>query len=233
VKINTSEDQAAQKKAEKKRYPVRVWDLPTRLFHWLLVVLIMISFITGRIGGTAMQYHEMSGFAVLVLILFRLAWGFVGGQHSRFVTFVRGPAAVIRYVTSLLGKDTVRHIGHNPLGGWSIIAMLISILIQIGTGLFANDDILTEGPLYNLVSKKTSDWLTGIHQLNQQVLLFLCVIHICAVIFYLVAKRENLLKPMFSGTKLWDQKIESSGGNPILAIFIIAVIAVVGYLTLY
>jgi len=180
-----------------------------------------------------MRYHELSGFAVLVLVLFRLVWGFVGGQHSRFIAFVKGPAAVARYASSFYRKDAIKHPGHNPLGGYSIIAMLVSTLIQVGTGLFANDDILTEGPLYYLVSKKTSDWLTGIHHLNHKVLLFLIVIHILAIIFYLIVKRENLLKPMITGTKLWHQNIKSFQGNPVLAIFIITVIAVAGYLIIY
>jgi cytochrome b len=214
-------------------YPIRVWDIPTRLFHWLLIGLVIFSFTTGKIGGSAMKYHEWSGFAILVLVVFRLVWGFIGGQQSRFSNFLKGPAAVIRYASSLLQKDSKRHIGHNPLGGWSIIAMLISLLIQTGTGLFANDDILTEGPLYNLVSKQTSDWLTGVHLLNQKVLMVLVAIHICAVMFYLIAKRENLMKPMINGNKLWHQPLDSSWGNPALALLLAAVVAAVAYVAIY
>jgi cytochrome b len=125
---------------------IMVWDFPTRLFHWLLVIFVIISFVTGNIGGNAMQYHEWSGFTILTLLLFRLVWGFVGSRESRFMTFIRGPSAVVRYATTLLRSDSTRHIGHNPLGGWSIIAMLFALLLQAGTGLFANDDIVTEGP---------------------------------------------------------------------------------------
>jgi cytochrome b len=180
-----------------------------------------------------MKYHEWSGFAILVLVGFRLVWGFIGGQQSRFSTFVKGPSTVIHYASSIMTKNSTPYIGHNPLGGWSIIAMLTSLLIQAGTGLFANDDILTEGPLYDLVSKKTSDWLTGIHHLNQKVLMVLVVIHICAVIFYLIAKRENLLKPMINGNKLWHQPLDSSWGNPVMALIIVAVAAVVAYVIIY
>jgi cytochrome b len=111
--------------------------------------------------------------------------------------------------------------------------MLISLLIQAGTGLFANDDILTEGPLYNLVSKQTSDWLTGVHLLNQKVLMVLVAIHICAVMFYLIAKRENLMKPMINGNKLWHQPLDSSWGNPALALLLAAVVAAVAYVAIY
>jgi cytochrome b len=219
--------------AEKKKYSIRVWDIPTRLFHWLLVVLIVFSFITGKTGGTAMRYHEWSGFLILVLVVFRLVWGIFGGEQSRFAAFVKGPAAVVRYASSVLRRDSMRHIGHNPLGGWSIIAMLISLLIQAGTGLFANDDILTEGPLSRWVSKQTSDWLTGIHHLNQNVLLVLVIIHIFAVLFYLIAKRENLINPMITGTKAWHQKEDSFFGNPALALIILALVAAAAYMVVY
>jgi cytochrome b len=146
---------------------------------------------------------------------------------------VKGPATVVRYASSLLRKDSTRHIGHNPLGGWSIIAMLIALLIQAGTGLFANDDILTEGPLYDWVGKQTSDWLTSVHLLNQKVLLVLVAVHVCAIIFYLIAKRENLIKPMISGQKLWHQPLDSSWGNPAVALIIAAVTALVAYVMIY
>lgn len=233
MKNKKSDFRSATENIGENGYAIRVWDIPTRLFHWLLVGLVMLSFITGKIGGTAMQYHEWSGVAILVLAVFRLGWGFIGGQQSRFSTFVKGPAAVFRYASALLRKDSPRHIGHNPLGGWSIIAMLIALLIQAGTGLFANDDILTEGPLYDWVGKQTSDWLTGVHLLNQKVLIVLVAIHVCAILFYLIAKRENLLKPMISGQKLWHQPQDSSWGNPAVALIIAAVTALVAYLVIY
>jgi cytochrome b len=233
MKNEKSNYPATRENREEKMYSIRVWDIPTRFFHWLLVGLVIFSFITGKIGVTAMKYHEWSGFAILVLVAFRLVWGFIGGQQSRFSTFVKGPAAVIRYASSLLSKDSKRHIGHNPLGGWSILAMLASLLIQAGTGLFANDDIFTEGPLYDLVSRKTSNWLTSIHHLNQKVLLVLVVIHIGAVIFYLIVKRDNLIKPMITGNKTWHQPHHSTWGNPVIAFILAAVAAAAAYVIIY
>lgn len=233
MKNYNSDNQSTKKSTEKKMYPVKVWDSPTRLFHWLLVGLVIFSLITGNIGISAMKYHEWSGFAILVLVGFRLVWGFTGGRYSRFSNFVKSPATAIRYALTLLKKDSKPHVGHNPLGGWSIIAILVSLLIQVGTGLFANDDILTEGPLYALVSKETSDWLTGVHHLNLKVLMILVVIHICAVMFYLVAKRENLIKPMITGSKLWHQPLESARGNPVLALLLLVVTAAVAYVAIY
>jgi cytochrome b len=193
---------------------VLVWDLPTRLFHWLLVILVTTSFITAKIGGNAMQYHEWSGFTILALLLFRLVWGFFGSRESRFATFVRGPAAVFRYAVKILRPDSRHYLGHNPLGGWSIIAMLSALMVQAGTGLFANDDIDTEGPLYKWVSKATSDWLTRVHKLNQEVIIGLVAIHILAVLFYFLFKRENLVKPMVTGIKSWRGAVPEPTTGP-------------------
>jgi len=177
---------------------ILVWDLPLRLFHWTLASLVVVSFVSAKIGGNAMQVHMLSGYAVLSLLLFRVLWGFLGGTHARFASFVRGPAAVISY---LRGQGTDRHLGHNPAGAWSVLLMLAALLAQVATGLFANDDISTEGPLAKLVSKALSDRLTGAHHLNIKLLYALIGLHLSAVAFYLFRKRENLVKPMVTGFK--------------------------------
>ena len=218
---------------QKNPHHIQVWDIPTRLFHWVLVALVSISFVTGKMGPTYMNYHEYSGVAILILVLFRLAWGFVGSEESRFKAFLRGPSAVMRYASTLFQRKASRHLGHNPLGGWSVILLLISLFIQAGTGLFANDDILTEGPLFNLVSKATSDWLTGIHHINHTVLLALILIHLGAILFYLFYKKENLIVPMITGYKNWHQNVRISQSNGLLAIGIVVVLVLVFYLTLY
>lgn len=182
---------------------VRVWDLPTRLFHWLLVALVAGSFATGKIGGNAMIYHEWCGEAILALLIFRVVWGFIGSAPSRFGTFLAGPSTVFRYALTLLRRDEDHHLSHNPLGGWSVMAMLLVLLIQAGTGLFANDDIFIEGPLYKWVSKATSDRLTSIHHFNHDVIIVLVAVHVAAVLFHLVYKKENLILPMFTGMKPW------------------------------
>ena len=123
--------------------PVRVWDLPTRLFHWLLLFCVVMSFVTGNIGGNAMRYHMLSGYCILALLIFRLIWGFAGSRTSRFAAFVKGPASVLSYMAAVVKENAPRSLGHNPLGGWSVVAMLADLLVQVGTGLFAIDDILT------------------------------------------------------------------------------------------
>jgi cytochrome b len=179
---------------------VVVWDLPTRLFHWTLVALMIAQWLTAEESST-MDWHVWGGYAVLALVLFRLIWGFVGSETARFSDFVRGPDAALEYVRALLRGETPHYLGHNPLGAWSIVAMLVLLLVQAGTGLFANDDILIEGPLYAWVSKDTSDWLTTIHKLNFNLLLLVIAVHLSAVLFYLLVKRENLIHPMLSGRK--------------------------------
>jgi cytochrome b len=212
-------------------YPnlIRVWDLPTRLSHWLIVIFVFISFTTGLIGGNWMSYHLKSGYIILALLIFRLIWGFWGGRYSRFVSFVRGPIAVIQYAKTLVRKDSHRILGHNPMGGWSVLAMLAALFIQAGTGLFANDDIATQGPLYGWVSKATSDWLTGIHIFNKGVILFLIVLHLSAVLFYLLIKHDNLIVSMITGLRPWNEDAPSSVYKNWQAVLIAALSIMVVY----
>lgn len=212
---------------------VRVWDLPTRLFHWLLVLCVTVSVVTGSIGGLYMRYHEWSGVTILVLVLFRIVWGVVGGRHARFAAFVAGPKAVVGYARDLFGGAHRRYLGHNPLGGWSILAMLAALGVQAGTGLFANDDIFTEGPLAHLISKGLSDLLTRVHIVNKSVLLILVGVHILAVVFYYLVKRENLFVPMITGYKRWPQAVEGTEHGVIKAAVILVVLALCAYLVIY
>nr|MDJ0876797.1 cytochrome b/b6 domain-containing protein [Desulfobacterales bacterium] len=192
---------------------VLVWDLPLRLFHWTTLVLVAICLLTGKLGLDWLNVHMTSGYGVLALVLFRLVWGMVGGYHARFSSFLRGPGTVWRHAAGLFKKDAPPHLGHNPLGGWSIMAMLGALLLQATAGLFANDDIFTEGPLYPLVSKAASDMLTRIHRINADVISVLIAIHILAVLFYLVVKRDNLIGPMIHGRKRWRGPAPPAAGS--------------------
>ena len=218
-----------------EKHPLRVlvWDLPTRAFHWLLVLLVAVSFVTGKAGGTAMRYHEWSGVVILWLILFRVLWGFWGGTPSRFVSFVRGPRTVWAYARTLWGKGHDAYLGHNPMGAWSILAMLTLLAIQAGTGLFANDDIFTEGPLFHLVSKTTSDWLTRVHRINQDILLALIVLHLAAIVFYWGVKRENLVAPMITGRKHWYETVRHAEVHPVKALVLAVILAAGIYWSIY
>lgn len=176
---------------------IRVWDLPTRLFHWLLVALFAFSWASAELGGNAMEWHMRSGYVLLGLVIFRLLWGVAGSATARFSQFVKGKGAILAY----LRGTTSATVGHNPLGGWVVVAMLALLLLQAATGLFANDDIITEGPLYHLISKDISDALTELHEGVFDVLLALAGLHVAAIFFYLFIKRDNLIRPMLTGRK--------------------------------
>jgi len=126
---------------------IEVWDLPARIVHWAMVVCLVASIVTVKIGGNAMDWHVRSGIAMLILVLFRVLWGFVGTRYARFTGFVRGPSAALEYARSIVSPPHPIHVGHNPLGGWMVILLLAALLVQAGTGLFSNDDIATDGPL--------------------------------------------------------------------------------------
>jgi cytochrome b len=181
---------------------LRVWDLPTRLFHWLLVLLVALNIYTGNVGGLdEMRLHMLSGYAILALIVFRVVWGIVGSWQSRFASFVVGPGRVFAYARDLIRGRHIPTFGHNPLGALSVIAVLIVLAVQAITGLFANDDIFTEGPLADVAGKALSDTLTGIHHRGATILYVLIGLHLAAVFGYLLLQRENLIRPMIFGTK--------------------------------
>lgn len=182
----------------------RVWDLPTRVFHWALVLLVTFSVVSAKVGGNWIDWHMRSGICILALVAFRIVWGFAGPYHARFVNFVRSPATVLAYVRSMREADAAAkaaQAGHNPLGALSVIAMIAILLLQTSTGLFANDSISTEGPLARFVSSATSDLLTRIHKIDQYVIYLLVATHLGAIIYYAVAKRDNLVRPMLTGNK--------------------------------
>jgi cytochrome b len=180
---------------------VKVWDAPVRLFHWLLVALVCVSVATGKVGGNAMKWHLYSGYGVLFLLLFRLLWGIFGSTYARFSHFLRWPSEVLGYASRLFRPEPSHTLGHNPLGGLMVGLMLAVLLFQAGSGLFANDDIATEGPLYAKVGKDLSDRITSWHKLNSNLVVALAGAHVAAVLFYLGYKRENLVRPMVTGWK--------------------------------
>ena len=180
---------------------VKVWDVPVRLFHWLLVLLFAFSFFTGKAGSEWTEWHMRSGYTILGLLLFRVMWGFAGSTHARFASFLAGPAACLEFAKKLLTRAPAPYAGHNPLGGWMVLVLLLALLFQTGTGLFANDDVLSEGPLAALVSKATSDQLTTYHSWNVNLLLLLVGLHVIAVLYHAGFMKENLIGAMFTGVK--------------------------------
>lgn len=180
---------------------VLVWDLPTRLFHWSIVILFAFSWWSGEQGGSWMRFHFWSGYAILALVLFRIIWGLVGSHTARFADFLKGPRAGLHHLGELLKPGKTSDIGHNPLGGWMVALLLVLLLVQTVTGLFSEDRELNAGPLSLWVSQKTSHFLTEIHETVVNILLLLIAAHVAAVFAYLIFKRDNLIGAMLTGRK--------------------------------
>lgn len=182
--------------------PVRVWDVPTRLLHWLLVLLLPFSWWTAETGR--LEWHRWSGFTLLGLVTFRIYWGFFGSSTARFARFLRGPGAVIGY---LRGRWDVT-AGHNPLGALSAIALLGLVLLQIVLGLFAVDvDGLESGPLSFYVSFQAGRAAAKWHDVVFDVLMYLVVLHVLAVLYYLIFRRQNLVGAMLSGKRRYESAV--------------------------
>jgi cytochrome b len=178
---------------------VRVWDLPTRIFHWALVAGVLGLAISGTIGGNAMIWHFRFGYAVLTLLLFRIVWGLVGGRWSRFGAFIYSPQSVYNY---LKGRGKAEHsVGHSPIGAGSVFAMLGILLAQVGSGLLSDDEIAFAGPLTSLVSNATVSLATNYHKnIGKWIVLALVLLHVAAIVFYLWRK-HNLVGAMLHGDK--------------------------------
>ena len=193
---------------------VRVWDLPTRGFHWLLAACVIGSVVSAKIGGNAMVWHFRLGFAIFALLAFRILWGLVGGRWSRFASFIYGPSTVLRYLRGRALPRENLDVGHNPLGAFSVFALLALLAAQVGTGLFADDDISNTGPLIKFVSGATSSLLTKWHKnFGQWLIIALVLLHVGAIVFYLVRKRQNLITPMLTGDKLLPARVPASADH--------------------
>ena len=185
---------------------IRVWDLPIRLFHWLLVLCIIGSFINVNLGGNAMQWHAYFGYSVLTLLIFRITWGFFGSTHARFSSFLPNREKTLNY---LQGKGP-SFLGHNPLGAVSVFALLLVLSVQVLTGLFVDDEIAFQGPLAKYVPNWLVSILSEIHGSNQVVIYTLITIHIAAIIYYKKFRGEDLITPMISGDKEIDPSEEAN-----------------------
>jgi len=177
-----------------------IWDLPIRVFHWVLAILLCGSWYTVEVTGD-MDTHMLIGQTILVLGIFRIVWGFIGTRYARFGSFLYKPAAIVAYAKSLAGRGGAAYAGHNPLGGLVVLLMLALVLLQASTGLFATDGDFYSGPLNHLISGRAGNQVTDFHAANFNVLLSVVIVHVIAVALYLLVKRENLVAPMFTGSK--------------------------------
>ena len=190
--------------------PVRVWDLPTRVFHWLLAACFVAQIVTGQVGGGAMEWHMRIGLMVLALLVFRIIWGLIGGRWSRFASFIYAPATLLRYLRGQRREGDHFEVGHNPLGSLSVFGLLALLLVQVATGLVADDEIATTGPLNKYVATANalvaSGWHTGP---GRWILIAMVVLHLGAIIFYRV-RGTSLVKPMFTGDKALPGDVPAS-----------------------
>ena len=181
--------------------PVKVWDLPVRLIHWSLVVLVGVSWLTAEIGQLAL--HHLSGYLIFALVAARIVWGFVGSTTARFAHFVKGPEAVKAYTAGLFNRAEAASVGHNPLGALSVLALLGVLGLQVLLGLFAQDsDGLGPGPLANRLSRQAGRAVAEVHEAVFGLLLIFIALHVAAILFHTCYKRDTLLRPMVTGRKL-------------------------------
>lgn len=197
---------------------IRLWDLPTRIFHWTLVLAIAAAFVSGQLGGNLIDVHGKIGMLIVGLIAFRLAWGFLGSTYARFAHFFPTPGKIRAYLRGEWHGE-----GHNPLGALSVFGLLGLVALQVGTGLVSNDDIAFVGPLFDLVSKDLSNRLTGIHHLASNLLVALVVLHVAAIGYYGRVKKQKLVLPMLTGWK--EGRGESARGGGIVSLLVALIIA--------
>jgi cytochrome b len=205
--------------ADKSGIKIQVWDLPVRLFHWTLVLLMVVSYFTGRWGGDWMKFHFWSGYAILTLLIFRIVWGFVGSTTARFANFVKGPTAAFAHLRELLGRHGPYDAGHNPMGGAMVVVLILAVLAQAATGLFSadTDTGLVTGPLAGKIADAMVDKVTAFHHYWVNVLLALVALHVLAVFAYLVWKRQNLARAMVTGSKPAEHVVPPGQPAPRLA----------------
>ncbi|MEA3043801.1 MAG: hypothetical protein QOH47_1639 [Sphingomonadales bacterium] len=199
---------------------VRVWDWPTRAFHWAIVLIVPAMWATHKLER--MDVHILLGQMMLGLVLFRLIWGLIGSSTARFTRFVRGPRAVLAYVRGRAGAP----FGHNPLGGWSVLAMLLLLATQVGLGLFATDeDGLVSGPLSHLVSYDNARILAHRHETMFIVLACLILLHIAVVLYYRLVRRDDLITPMVTGRRAAPASGEAMAGAPLWRLLLAVTLA--------
>jgi cytochrome b len=205
----------------------RVWDLPTRLFHWTLALAVTGAVITANIGGNAMAWHFRLGYLIFALLAFRLVWGLVGGYWSRFIRFVYTPVTIVRYLRGAHHPDEFLDVGHNPLGSFSVFAMLAVLVAQVATGLVADDEIVNTGPLNRFVSSDFASSATGWHKGYGQWLIYALVgLHVAAIIWYLLRQKKNLAGPMVVGDKLLPVGTPASRDGMAQRVLAVAVVCV-------
>ncbi|MBE0509880.1 MAG: cytochrome b/b6 domain-containing protein [Chromatiales bacterium] len=189
---------------------VRTWDIPTRIFHWAVVILVAGGWLSHKYGDFTLIWHKWNGYALLTLLLFRLMWGVVGSSTARFTQFPISPRSIFGYLRSGMHQ---KFLGHNPLGSLSVLALLLAMFVQAFSGLFATDDIIVNGPLRWLVARETASFLDSIHRQAYDILLMLVGLHLAAIFYYRFVRKDNLITPMITGYKCPEQVPEGAAAQ--------------------
>jgi len=209
---------------------IRIWDLPTRIFHVLLALSVAGLVITGEVAGDAMQLHFKLGYLVLTLVLWRVVWGLVGGHWSRFINFVPTPSRLLHYIRTLRQKQAIHSVGHNPLGALSVMGMLSILLIQVVSGLMSDDEIANSGPWTSLVP---ADWVslaTEYHSdIGKVLLISLVALHVATVLYYKRFKGDDLITPMVTGDKVFSEPVHDSRDTRTSRLFALSVVCGCAY----
>jgi cytochrome b len=214
LRLDIHQDKRDMSNAKTSLNPVRVWDLPTRAFHWVLALTIVGSVVSAKIGGGAMVWHFRFGHVVLALLAFRLVWGLIGGRWSRFASFIYAPGTVLRYLRGQSRADEHHEVGHSPLGSLSVFALLGFLAFQVATGLVADDEIANVGPLNRFVSGSLAGQATHWHKdYGQWILLTLVALHLLAVLYYVLVRKKSLVRPMIDGDKSLPAHVPSATDN--------------------
>ncbi|SDD00527.1 cytochrome b/b6 domain-containing protein [Paraburkholderia lycopersici] len=217
---------ATDKRPEAPERRVPVWDLPTRLFHWLTVVLVAAAYVTQRMNW--MQTHVRIGETLLALVVFRLLWGCFGSETARFSRFVASPRKAIGHLRHLLRREPDVQVGHNAAGGWMVLLLLALLLIEALTGLYDNNDVADEGPLSEIVPAKIANAIANMHSLGWDLLAAAVAVHVCAIAVYALAKGHDLIGPMVSGKKRLPASVRAPArGSLWLAVLLMALSGVV------
>lgn len=186
---------------KKKLDQVQAWDWHVRIFHWLLLGLVINAWLTAEFGDMEMKWHQLNGLAILFLVSFRVFWGLLGSNTAQFKRFIYGPRKMLAYFKDLRGNHTQKYLSHNPLGGAMVILLLVMLAMQVSTGLFASDGMFANGPLADRVSESLSELFNQFHEIGFVLLLLLVTLHVSAVLLYLFKYKDNLIKPMLNGYK--------------------------------
>ena len=202
-----------------------IWDLPLRLFHWLLAGGFFAAWITGEAGTEYRELHMQIGYGMLGLLLFRLIWGFIGPRHARFASWSLSPSGAFRTIKAWGQRKPDPSAGHNPAGSWMVLILLVALSIQVSTGLFTSDDVLFNGPWIGAVSSDVVDQMGDLHHINFDILKILVGLHLIAILLYWMWKRQNLITPMITGRKGVDPQFAIRNSRLLLAA-IAAIIAV-------